>query len=415
MLAGKAVSQPTTEVAGCFIARVNQATNVNAGVTFSKDVAPILQKNCQECHRPGQIGPMPLLTFEDAAAWSETIRQVVEERRMPPWHADPRYGTFHNNRRLAESERNTLLAWINQGCAPGRSDDLPAPRKFAEGWSIGQPDVVLSMSKEFTVPAEAKGGIRYQYFVIPTGFGEDKWIQAAEVRPGNREVVHHIIVFVMPAGERNRDRNHPDGIGNGMLVAYAPGDQPVRFPPGTAKKIPKGYDLVFQMHYTPNGKEGTDRSSVGLIFATDKPQHEAKTRAIAQRIFIIPPGASSHKVTSSTTFPRDAVLWNLFPHMHLRGKSFEYRAVYPDGKSETLLSVPRYDFGWQTIYWLEKPLALPAGTRIECTAHFDNSPANLNNPDPEKFVRWGDQTWEEMMIGFTDYSFTGPANAASNR
>ncbi len=415
VLAGKAVSRPSTEVAGCFISRVAQTTTVNATVTFTKDVAPILQKNCQECHRPGQIGPMPLLTFDDAAAWSATIRQVVEERRMPPWHADPRHGKFHNDRRLPDAERDKLLAWIDQGCAPGRADEQPPPRQFAEGWNIGTPDVVLSMAKEYTVPAEAEEGIRYQYFAVPTGFDEDKWIQAAEVRPGNREVVHHVIVFVMPAGARTRDRNHPDGIGNGMLVAYAPGDQPVRFPPGTAKKIPKGHDLVFQMHYTPNGKVGKDRSSVGLIFAKDKPGFEAKTRGIAQRIFIIPPGASNHKVTSHTTFPRNVVLWNLFPHMHLRGKSFEYRVVYPDGKTDTLLSVPRYDFAWQTIYWLEKPLTLPAGSRIECTAHFDNSTANLNNPDPEKYVRWGDQTWEEMMIGFTDYSYTDPADAASAR
>lgn len=403
VLNGKAVTKATTEVSGCFIARAPRATNVNAALTFARDVAPILQKNCQDCHRAGRIGPMHLMTYDDVAPWSETIRSVVQEERMPPWHADPKYGHFVNERRLSKTEKATLLSWIDQGCAEGRKEDMPRPREFVEGWSIGKPDIVLSMAQEYSVPAKVEGGIRYQYFVVPTGFTEDKWIQAAEIRPGNREVVHHVIVFVRKPGERGEDR--VDGIGGGMLVAAAPGDQPTILPQGTAKKIPKGYPLVFQMHYTPNGTPGKDRTSVGLIFAKEKPKYEAKTRGIAQRFLMIPPGADNHKVASTTTFSEDAVLWSLFPHMHLRGKDFDYRAVYPDGRTEMLLSVPHYDFGWQTIYRLEKPILLPKGTRIECTAHFDNSSKNLNNPDPTKLVRWGDQTWEEMMIGFVDYSY----------
>jgi len=231
-------------------------------------------------------------------------------------------------------------------------------------------------------------------------------VQAAEARPGNRAVVHHIIVYVVPPGQgrgRGRGQRGPDGIGEGLLVAHAPGDLPAILPAGTAKRIPKGSLLIFQMHYTPNGREQDDRSSLGLIFAKGPPQFEAKSRSIAQRRLDIPPRAANHEVRSAGTLERDVELISLMPHMHLRGKDFTYRVVLPDGKADTLLAVPHYDFGWQSNYRLAKPLQLPKGTRIECTAHFDNSAGNPNNPDPNRLVRWGDQTWEEMMIGFVDY------------
>jgi peroxiredoxin/mono/diheme cytochrome c family protein len=405
VLAGKAVSQPRTPVAGCAIARTI-TPKAGGTITYSKHVARILQKNCQQCHRPGQVGPMSLLTYEDALGWAETIREVVEEGRMPPWHADPKIGHFSNDRSLSQQDRDTLLAWIKQDCPKGDPRDLPPPRRFPEDWSIGKPDVVLSMPNEFNVPAKGgKNGIRYQYFPVQTKFDADRWIQAAEARPGNRAVVHHILVYIVPPGERYGTRGI-DGIGNNLLVAFAPGDLPAVFAPGTAKKVPKGSTLVFQMHYTPNGVEQKDRSSVGLIFAKEPPKYEVRTRAITQTRFAIPPGANNHEVQSATTFREDVRLLSLFPHMHLRGKDFEYRVLYPDGKSEVLLRMPRYDFNWQSHYRLAKPLNLPAGTRIECTAHFDNSADNPNNPDPQKEVRWGEQTWEEMMIGFVDYVYT---------
>jgi peroxiredoxin len=403
VLAGKAVRQPTSAVAGCVIARPTRQAATGT-VTFSKDVARILQQRCQECHRPGQIGPMPLLTYDDAAAWAATIREVIEERRMPPWLADSRHGTFRNSRRLSDAERTTLLAWIDQGCPRGDDRELPEPKQFAEGWTIGKPDAVFTMGEDFAVPARTtKEGVRYQYFQVMTNFDQDMWVQAAEAKPGNRAVVHHIIVFVMKPGQKRG--KHEDGIGNGFLVGYAPGDMGVTFPAGAAKKIPKGSMLVFQMHYTPNGSPQTDRSSVGLVFAKEPPRHEVRTRGIAQQFFMIPPGAADHKVTSRTTFSKDVLLWSLLPHMHLRGNSFQYQVVFPDGKTEILLSVPRYDFGWQSNYVLTEPRRLPAGTRIDCTAFFDNSAGNPNNPDPTAFVRWGDQTWEEMMIGFVDYTY----------
>lgn len=408
VLAGKAVSQPRTTAVGCAIARTIKP-RIDGTVTYTKHVAPILQKNCQECHRPGQVGPMALLTYEDALGWAETIAEVVQERRMPPWHADPKIGHFANDRSLSKEDRETLLAWIKQDCPQGDPRDLPPLRRFPEGWSIGKPDVVLSMPKEFNVPARGgKNGIRYQYFVVPTDFAEDRWIAAAEARPGNRAVVHHILVYIVKPGERYGQRGI-DGIGNNLLVSFAPGELPAVFAPGTAKKVVKGSTLVFQMHYTPNGVEQKDRSSLGLIFAKEPPKDEVRTRAITQTRFAIPPGAASYEVKSATTFSQDVRLLSLSPHMHLRGKDFEYRAVYPDGRMETLLRVPRYDFSWQSHYRLARPLSLPAGTRIECTAHFDNSPDNPNNPDPQKEVRWGEQTWEEMMIGFADYVLSAKA------
>jgi peroxiredoxin len=404
VLAGKAVSQPESEVSGCIIARAKKPQG-EGSITFSKDVARILQIRCQECHRPGQIGPMALLTYEDVASWSETIREVIEERRMPPWHADPKHGKFQNDRSLTQAERDTMLGWIKQGCPQGDVKDLPPAKEFAEGWRIGKPDQVFTMNKEFQVPAEMKGGVPYQHFEVQTNFTEDMWVRSAEAKPGNRAVVHHIIVYIFDPSKGRQPGE--DGIGNGFLVAYAPGDMPLMLGPGEAKKVPKGALFVFQMHYTPNGTAQSDRSSVGLIFSKEPPKETVKTRAIAQRNFVIPAGADDHEVVSSSTFRQDAELLALMPHMHLRGKSFEYRVVFPDGKTDTLLAVPHFDFNWQSGYRLEKPLKLPAGTRIECTAHFDNSKNNPNNPDPSKKVSWGDQTWEEMMIGFVDYRYTG--------
>ncbi len=403
LLDGKAVTTAITKVEGCFITRVPSA-KAKADVTFAKDVLRIMQNRCQECHRPGQIGPMPLLTYDDVSNWALMIREVVADNRMPPWHADSKHGTFKNDRRLADDERAKLLAWIDAGCPEGDMSDLPKPRQFTEGWTIGKPDVVFTMPKEYTIPAKTgKGGIPYKYAVIPTNFTEDKWIQAVEARPGNHEVVHHIIAYVTEGGKKVKQPG--DGIGSGMLVAYAPGDLGSAFAPGSAKRLPKGGSLVLQMHYTPNGTEQTDKSSIGLIFAKEPPKTEVKTRAITQQLFLIPANDASHRVVSKTTFSKDVLLFSMFPHMHLRGKDFKFEVIYPDNKRETLLSVPRYDFGWQSNYILEKPLRLPAGTRIECIAHFDNSAKNPNNPNPNSIVFWGEQTWQEMMIGFVDYAY----------
>jgi peroxiredoxin/mono/diheme cytochrome c family protein len=401
LLDGKEVKVAKTEPAGCLIARANKPKE-SGTVTYTKQVSRIIQKNCQECHRPEQVGPMQLLTYEDALNWSDSIKEVVKQKRMPPWLADPSHGKFANDRSLSAEDREALLAWIDQSCPKGDPKDLPPEREYSKGWVIGKPDMVFTMPDEFKVPAKAGAkGIDYQIFVVETKFDEDRWIQAAEARPGAREVVHHIIVYI--ASKDQQPGKGPDGIGNGFLVGYAPGDMPAVFTPGTAKKLPKGGMLIFQMHYTPDGVERTDRSSVGLVFAKEPPKLQVKTRAIAQKKLDIKPGADNYEAKSVTKFDDDVDLYSLLPHMHLRGKDFEYKAIYPDGKVETLLSVPRWDFGWQSNYRLVKPLRLPAGTRIECTAHYDNSANNPNNPDPKAQVRWGEQTWDEMLIGFVDY------------
>jgi peroxiredoxin len=403
ILAGKAVSVPRTETSGCRIGRVAKP-KAEGRVTYAKHVSRILQKNCQECHRPGQIGPMSLLSFDDAVAWSDTIREVVSEERMPPWHADPRYGKFSNNRRLSEEDKGALQAWLDNGTPRGDDKDAPPPRSFPEGWSIGKPDFVIQMPRAYDVPAKApKGGIPYQYFKVDPGFTEDRWIQRAEARPGASPVVHHIVIFIQRKGEFF----NPDAPG-AVLCGTAPGDMPLSLPDGFAKKVPAGARLIFQMHYTPNGKAQQDQSSLALIFAKKPPRHHVLTIPVYSTRFIsrldrIPAGAENYQIESEQVFEQDAHLLHFMPHMHLRGKDFLYEAVYPSGKKETLLSVPRYDFGWQSVYRLAEPLAMPKGTKLHCVAHFDNSAKNPNNPDPTKAVYWGDQTWEEMMIGWIDY------------
>jgi hypothetical protein len=360
-------------------------------VTFSKDVAPILYKNCVQCHRPGEVAPMSLITYKESRPWARSIKEKVIAREMPPWHADPHYGEFLNDRRLAEKDVQTIVAWVDQGAKEGNPKDLPPAPTFVEGWNIGKPDVVFQLSKEYDVPAS--GVVEYLYNTVPTNFKEDKYIQAAEIRPGVRGVVHHIIVFAQSPGGPQR-----------LIVGYAPGEQPAMLRPGYVRRIPAGSNLIFQLHYTPNGTEVKDRSYVGFVFAKEKPIAEVNTRPIMNARFVIPAGDPNYKVESSYTFTEDAHIYALMPHMHLRGKDFEYRLTYPDGTSRVILSVPKYDFSWQSYYTLKEPIAAPKGSRVDCVAHFDNSEKNKYNPDPTKQVRWGDQTFEEMMIGWMSYT-----------
>jgi hypothetical protein len=370
-------------------------------VSFASEVARILQDRCQSCHRPGQVAPFSLLTYDEARRHAAMIREVVDERRMPPWHADPRYGHFANDRSLTPKERATIRAWVDQETPLGDPTSIPPPRRFPAEWSIGTPDVVFTMAEPFTVPAE--GILPYQYIRVPTHFTEDRWVQAVEAHPGDRSVVHHFIVRIEVKGKAFKHHGQQP-----YLIGYAPGDMPAVYAPGTAKLIPAGADLIFAVHYTPTGTVRTDRSSVGIIFAKAPVVHRAVTRGISQEKFRIPPGAANFPVRSRFEFDRDAHLLSLMPHMHLRGKSFRYKATYPDGTTEVLLSVPSYDFGWQSVYRLAAPKPMPAGTRIDCLALFDNSPANPANPDPKQSVVWGEQSSDEMMIGFIDYSDDDP-------
>jgi hypothetical protein len=370
---------------------------------------------------------MSFLSYETTRPWAKAIKTAVLTKKMPPWFADPHFGKFSNDRTMAQADIDTLVSWADNGAQAGDPKDAPKPIAWVEGWRIGKPDMVISMPAAFPVPAS--GTIDYQYIVIPTGFTEDKYIQLSEARPGNPAVVHHIIAFIREPGnpwlkeaqpgipfvprerarraeadQKNGDKpRQQDGGGFGdFLAGYAPGTLPNVMKPGQAKLVKAGSDIVLQMHYTANGKAATDISRIGIVFATTQPTERVLTIAASNANFAIPPGDSNYQVDSKLTLQDDAMLIDFLPHMHFRGKSFEYRVTYPSGEKETLLDVPHYDFNWQLTYELAKPKLLPKGTVIECTAHYDNSPNNPYNPDPTKEVHFGEQTWEEMMIGFMD-------------
>lgn len=401
VLAGKDVSIAQTSVSGCYIGRVTP-TKKDGDITYTKHISRIVQKHCQECHRAGQAAPMPLLTYEDMVSWSRMIHEVVRDKRMPPWYADPRFGKFSNDRTLPDEDRTTLLAWVESGMPRGKEEDLPPPRKFTDGWTIGTPDAVLHMPVAFDVPAERpKAGIPYKHYTIETTFDEDKWVERAEARADATEVVHHILVYVVPPGKRFV----PGSVDSPVLVGMAPGEQPFFAREGMAKHLPKGSKLLFQVHYTPNGRAQKDRSFIGLVFAKKPPRKKVVTIPIFNAFFHIPAGADNHRVEATHTVARDTHIVGFMPHMHLRGKDFTYRAIYPDKKEETLLVVPRFNFNWQGVYRLEEPLRMPKGTKLHCIAHFDNSKDNPNNPDPTVSVNWGDQTWQEMMVGWVDFAY----------
>lgn len=370
----------------------------SAAPTFTKDVAPIFFKNCAECHRPGEIAPMSLMNYKEVRPWAKAIREKVVSREMPPWHADPNYGHWANDKRMSQKEIDTIVAWVDEGTKEGDPKDLPALPKFAQGWQIGEPDITFQMPEEFTVPAE--GTVPYMYFTVPSGFTEDKYIVAMEARAGDLSVVHHIVVYVRDPKDRAPKRQD---IGTGLLGALSPGNTPFIAQPGTAKLIKAGSQIVFQMHYTPSGKVTRDRSIIGLKFAKGPVDKIITTTAAWDTRFVIPPNAENHEVRAMYTAEEDLDIISLMPHMHLRGKDYQYIAHYPDGRQEVLLSVPRYDFGWQVYYYPVKPLRMPKGTKIEAIAHYDNSTRNPVNPDPSKAIRFGEQTWEEMMNGFFDF------------
>jgi hypothetical protein len=424
-----------------------QAPRQAAGVpTFTKDVAPIFYDNCVSCHRPGESGPMSLLTFEAARPFARSIANRVGNGSMPPWHAEAPIGTFHNERRLTPEEKDTIVRWASNGAPQGDPRDLPAMPTFAEGWSIGTPDVVLSMSKPFDVPAT--GTIDYQNIPIPTNFTEDKWVQALELRAGAPSVVHHILVFAMdpekaPRPDPFRQVALPNGGNHGvemparpaappaaaqaarpaqaaqqpprpqaqptLIASLAPGENSLVFQPGNALLIKKGTVLNFQLHYTASGQPTADLSKIGFIFAKEAPRQEVRSSQFFNPQLILPAGAGNQRVDAMIEFTADAHITAMIPHTHLRGKTWEYRMTYPDGREEVVLAVPRYDFNWQTYYEFKTPIAAPKGARLLAIAHYDNSAANKSNPDPTKVVRWGEQTWEEMQYTGITYTLDQPA------
>ena len=360
---------------------------------------------------------MPLVTYEQSRPWARQMAEAVKMKMMPPWFADPRYGHFANDPSLTTREIGEISAWAEAGALAGDSRDAPAPRKWSSGWNIPDPDVVLKMPEPVKIPAQ--GEVEYTYEIVPTHFSEDRWVQMAELRPSSSQHVHHAVVYIRPP-ESQWLKHAPDGepftastlsdpqerreaheTTSDLLLVYAPGSSPDEWANGMAKFVPAGSDLVFQMHYTTDGNAAKDQSSIGIVFANRPPKQRVVTLQLNNHALLIPPGAEDFRVEVAGTLPNDATLLSLFPHMHLRGKRFEYDIVHEDGSVEPLLRV-NYHFHWQLSYRLAEPRALKAGTKLRAVAWYDNSRNNPHNPDPEKTVTWGDQTSEEMMVGFFD-------------
>ena len=406
-LADRPISVAKTEPFGCLIGRVKKEADPNSSITFSNQVSRLLINHCAECHRAEEIGPMSLIDYDEVVGWADMIQEVVDDGRMPPWHADPKHGQFTNERRMTVAEKQMLRDWVAAGTPMGDKSQLPKVETPAVSkWRLPkQPDVVVAMRDQpFVVPAE--GTVEYQYFVVDPGFKEDKWVTAAEILPGERSVLHHSIVFVRP----------PDGAefrGIGWLAAYVPGQGTPTFNPKQGRKIPAGSKLVFQQHYTPTGKEKSDTTQIGLVFGDESLiEHEVFTLVALDQEFVIPPGASDHKVSAQFGWlPNQGKLLGISPHMHYRGKSFQLEAELEDqgDRPEILLNVPNYDFNWQHIYQLQEPLPLDSIQSLRFTASFDNSADNPANPNPKDTVTWGDQTWEEMAVAFVMIS--QPRNA----
>ena len=386
---------------------------------FYRDVLPIFQQHCQPCHRAGEPVPMSLQTYAEAKSWSAAITRAVVSRQMPPWFADPSTGHFANDRSLSDRDIRTIQDWVAAGTPSGDPATAPKPPHWVEGWTISKPDLIFEVPA--SVPVPASGVLPYRYVIVPTHFKQDTWVRLAEVRPGDRVHTHHIVVSVRDPDSRwllgepvgvpftLNAHNAGGGVPGEFLAGFGPGAVPELLTPGQAKLIPAGSDLVFQLHYTTDGQASCDKSRIGLVLAHAPPAQRVLMLAAANVHFLIPPADPDYQLTAKVTLQSHATLISLLPHMHLRGKSFEFRLTYPNGHSKTLLKVPDYSYNWQLTYYLTKPLDLPPGTTIECTAHYDNSSNNPRNPDPTKAIHFGPQSWDEMMIGYFEVA-TAPEN-----
>lgn len=403
-LAGKKVSPDRVSFKGCAISFVSIKPKEGKTISYAREVAPILQKNCVVCHSPGNIGPFSMSSYEKVKGWTSMIREVLLEQRMPPWHADPHYGTFANNRSLKTEEVQTLLAWIDQDRPRGKGEDPLAtqPPAAVVDWPLGKPDYIVSMPREIEIAAT--GVFPYRYAFVDSPVPEDAWLRAAVVKPGNRKALHHCLVFLKYPNDAALPQPDNKGGIDGFFTGFVPGTESVPFPEGTGKFMPKGAKIIFQLHYSATGKIEKDRTEIGLYLCKTKPPMELQTRAAAKLRLDIPPGDPNHEVEGQFTFKQDSLLYSMTPHMHFRGSRVKYEAFYPDGRSEVLLSVPHYDFNWQILYQLSEPRRMPAGTRLVFSGAFDNSAQNPANPDPTKRVRFGEQTFDEMFIGYLDFA-----------
>lgn len=418
-------------VAGSERQAAAQARSVNEAPTYAGGVGAILLNNCASCHRPGQVAPMSLLTYEETRPWARAIRAKVADGTMPPWHADAPAGTFENDRRLTARDKDAIIRWVDAGAPKGDPRTMPTVPTFASTWGIGTPDLVLEMPEEYVVPPT--GTIEYEHFYIPTNFTETKWVQAVEVLPGDHSVVHHAQLFYqveqreVPAGgaiiqrvaghaanpRQQGTRPRRTSLPSRLVAIYAPGTPPQIFRPGSAMRLEPGGTLELQMHYSTVGRPVTDRTRIGLVFAKEPPQQEVMVTNFFNGQFTIPAGAGNHRVDTEARLLYDSVVWGIFPHTHVRGKRWEYVVELPDGSRRPLLSVPNYDFNWQTYYMFKEPVALPKGARIVSSAWYDNSAKNPANPNPNVDVHWGDQTWEEMQ--YTNLMITVQVPASTSK
>ncbi len=418
VLAGKLVARPETKVVGCTIRPAMPAASAkNAKFTFARDVAPIIQKNCLPCHRSGAVAPFSLETYQQAAAWASLIKDTTQARRMPPWKAESN-GEFHNEMRLTESEIATLAAWADSGAPMGSPKELPPNPKFSSGWMLGEPDAVLEPSEPYHLAAEGRDV--YQCFVFPTNFEADRFISALEAKPGNNAVVHHVIAWLDTTGTARRldaqepgpgyrsNGGFPGFVPAGFLGGWAPGNLPFTAPQGTGVHIPKGADIVLEVHYHSNGKPQTDKTKIGLHFTKGPVQRTVRAAFLANPMFVIPAGAKDYPVFASMNVPQDITVLGVMPHMHLLGKQITVTAIKPDGQKRRMVHVPRWDFNWQTTYSYKEPLLLEKGSRVRVDARYDNSEDNPNNPSrPPKPVGWGEQTTDEMCLAIVMYTING--------
>jgi len=401
--------------------------SVPTSVTFSRDVAPIFQNHCQSCHRPGEAAPMALLTYEQVRPWSKSIREKVAARTMPPWYADPAIGKWKNEQKLTEDEIRTIVSWVEGGAVEGDTADLPAPKTWTPGWLMGEPDMVFTLPREQVLPPDLVD--QYRYVAIPMGLAEDVWMEAFEVRPGNRSVVHHVNVFesshlydpelmkaLAAASDQSKDASGkarkmsgqgfgPNGEPSGRVGGFLPGDVPFVLPEGHGVLLPANSSLMLQIHYHKDpGKEERDRTSVGVRIRKTPVKQRVYGGAVDNCKFRIPAGAENHEVEAELTLEDNVRITAMSPHMHLRGKDFRVWAELPNGEKRDILNVPRYDFNWQLTYEPAEPVALPAGTKLKTRAHYNNSKGNQFNPNPEIDVEWGEPTTDEMMLMFFRYT-----------
>jgi hypothetical protein len=391
VVAGKPVAKPTSTATGCAVSFPELAKRAaHAKISYEKTIAPLLEEKCVACHREGGIGPWQMSGYEMIKGFAPMIREVVRTKRMPPWHADPHYGAWSNDRGLSAEQAKTLVHWIEAGAPRGAgSDPLKAQKKTWPQWQLGEPDLVIETPAFTTV---ATGTMPYQNVTVKNPLNEDKWIRAIDYLPGQRAVLHHVIASV--GGER---------FGATSLNNYVPGAEPLVMPEGNGILLKANSTFHFQMHYTSNGQVLTDVTKFGLYFMKDPPKHSFRSMIFAQPRLKIPANTKFHSEQAVNTFREDAVIYSLHPHAHFRGKSASFVAKYPDGREEMLINIPVYDFNWQATYDLAKPITVPAGTKIVYTQTFDNSSQNKANPDPNRTITWGEQTWDEMVFGVVRY------------